>query len=495
MKPSRLRCALSLLVPLAVLALSSAILAQEPIKLHPENPHYFEFRGQPTVLITAGEHYGAVMNLDFDYTAYLDTLQARGANLTRIFSGAYVERDGDIDWMGYNNTLAPRPNRLIAPWARSLSPGYANGSNKFNLDVWDTNYFNRLKDFVSKAGQRGIVVEVVMFSEMYGKSRWGNSPLNIGNNVNGVGNISWNQFLTTWDSALLVRQEAMVAKIITELSTYDNVYYEICNEPYTVGGPGGSHDWHVRIVQKIYDTETSLGTRHLIAVNYPDDPVIDDSRVSIINSHYTWGDGWTGAIEMLDGYYGKNKVLALDETAGTLYSASASDVRVEAWEMLLGGGAVYDCLSWEFTTGTPTGTSANNTVLDQLKVLKDYIEGWNFLKMHPDKNVITGGVPSGAQIRALVESGQQYMVYVHHGHRATKDIDMGYTVSPGSHQANLSINLPPANYRVEWINPAGGNALSGQDIAHGGGDRTFFSPRYSEDIVLQILRTGNDDGQ
>jgi hypothetical protein len=494
MRTSRLKYAMSPVVAVAVLALGSGILAHEPIKLHPENPHYFEFRGQPTVLVTAGEHYGAVMNLDFDYTAYLDTLQARGANLTRIFSGAYVERGGDNDLMDYNNTLAPRPNRLIAPWGRSSTPGYANGGNKFNLDVWDTNYFNRLKDFVSEAGQRGIVVEVVMFSQMYADTRWGVSPLHISNNVNGVGNISWDQFLTTWDAGLLARQEAMVAKVITELNTYDNVYYEVCNESNSVGGSGGSHDWHVRIVQKIYDTESSLGTRHLIAVNYPDDSLIDDWRVAIVNSHYTWGDGWTGGIEMLNGYYGKNKVLALDETAGTLYSASVSDVRVEAWEMLIGGGAVYDCLSWEFTTDNPWGTAANNTVLDQLKVLKNYIQGWNFLKMSPNKEVVTSGVPSGAQMRALVQSGQQYIVYLHHGQRFTKDLDMGYMVSPGSHQANLSVNLPAANYRVEWVNPAGGNALSGQDIAHGGGNRTFSSPGYSEDIILQILRTG-DDGQ
>ena len=33
-----------------------------PIRLHPDNPHYFLWRGKPTVLITSGEHYGAVMN-------------------------------------------------------------------------------------------------------------------------------------------------------------------------------------------------------------------------------------------------------------------------------------------------------------------------------------------------------------------------------------------------------------------------------------------------
>jgi hypothetical protein len=43
----------------------------EPIRWHPKNPHYFLFRGKPTVLTTGGEHYGSVLNGDFDYQKYL----------------------------------------------------------------------------------------------------------------------------------------------------------------------------------------------------------------------------------------------------------------------------------------------------------------------------------------------------------------------------------------------------------------------------------------
>ncbi len=32
-----------------------------PVHLHPDNPHYLVFRGQPVVLVTSGEHYGAVL--------------------------------------------------------------------------------------------------------------------------------------------------------------------------------------------------------------------------------------------------------------------------------------------------------------------------------------------------------------------------------------------------------------------------------------------------
>jgi hypothetical protein len=60
----------------ALVAGQQAGTASTPIALHPDNPHYFLWRGKPTVLITSGEHYGALMNLDFDYRKYFDTLAA-----------------------------------------------------------------------------------------------------------------------------------------------------------------------------------------------------------------------------------------------------------------------------------------------------------------------------------------------------------------------------------------------------------------------------------
>src|SRR5687768_1830018 len=90
LSPTKNLIALALgLLQTALTAESAA--ARQPVTLHPQNPHYFLFRGKPTVLITSAEHYGAVLNLDFDYRKYLDTLAKDGLNNTRTFSGAYVE--------------------------------------------------------------------------------------------------------------------------------------------------------------------------------------------------------------------------------------------------------------------------------------------------------------------------------------------------------------------------------------------------------------------
>ena len=118
-----------------------------PIALHPQNPHYFVFRGKPTILITSAEHYGCVLNLDFDYATYLKALRADGMNHTRVWAGTYREIPGSFGIT--DNTLAPLPNRYICPWARSSTPGYAHGGNKFDLKAWDEEYFKRLKDFMT----------------------------------------------------------------------------------------------------------------------------------------------------------------------------------------------------------------------------------------------------------------------------------------------------------------------------------------------------------
>ena len=64
-----------------------ACLTAQPLALHPANPHYFIYKNKPAVLISSAEHYGAVLNLDFDYKKYLQTMCDERMNYTRRFTG------------------------------------------------------------------------------------------------------------------------------------------------------------------------------------------------------------------------------------------------------------------------------------------------------------------------------------------------------------------------------------------------------------------------
>ena len=99
-------------------------MLRNAISLHPANPHYFVFRGKPAVLITSGEHYGSVLNLDFHYRKYLDTLHSENFNHTRLFVGVSRERP-DEWWPG--NPLGPDPNRFVCPFGRSRVSGCRDG--------------------------------------------------------------------------------------------------------------------------------------------------------------------------------------------------------------------------------------------------------------------------------------------------------------------------------------------------------------------------------
>ncbi|MGH7137199.1 MAG: cellulase family glycosylhydrolase, partial [Pirellulales bacterium] len=334
-------------VAIYFLILATAASAAEPIRLHPDSPHYFLFRSKPTVLVTSTEHYGAVLNLDFDFVPYLDELKSHGLNLTRTFSGAYCEAPGNFKIKA--NTLAPAEGRFLCPWPRSEQPGYAGGGNKFDLQRWDERYFERLKQFIGEAGKRGIVVELVLFCPFYEDSMWRLSPLNAANNVNGVGKLARTDVYALKDDAITAVQTSLVRKLAAELNDCDNLYYEICNEPYF---GGVTLEWQARIAQTLVDAEKELLNRHLIAQNIANgSQKIErpDKHVSLFNFHYATPPD---AIAI---NFSLNKAIGDDETG---FRGSEDAVyRSEGWEFLLAGGAVYDNLDYSFTTDHEDGTA------------------------------------------------------------------------------------------------------------------------------------------
>ena len=368
-----------------------------PLALHPDNSHYLLFRGRPTVLIGSTEHYGAVLNLDFAYVRYLDELQAKGLNLTRTFSGVYCEAEQSFQIK--HNTLAPARGRLIAPWARSATPGSADGGAKFDLGRWDDAYFRRLKDFLSAASRREIVVELVLFCPFYEDPLWNLSPMNARNNTRGLGTMPRTEVYTLQHPAMLAVHEALVAKICAELKDFDNLYYEICNEPYF---GGVTLPWQDRIAAAITAAEAQFPHKHLIARNVANGrQKIEQPNpaVSIFNFHYATPPD-TVAMN-----YGLKRVIADDETG---FRGSDDFVyRYEGWEFTLAGGAIYDNLDYSFSVGHEDGSQqpdapggGGSALRRQLAILKQFMDGFSFVRMKPDLAAVKDNAIPKASIRA-----------------------------------------------------------------------------------------------
>ena len=458
-----------------------------PLSLHPDNPHYLLWRGKPTLLVTSGEHYGAVMNAPFDYVAYLDELQSVGLNLTRLFSGVYCEDEG---FASKENTLCPGPGNLLCPFARSDTPGYAKGGNKFDLGQWDEAYFKRLKDFVAQAGKRGIVVEFVFFCPYYEDSQWNLSPFNARNNVNvnDIGDVPVHEVYLLKHPKLLGVQQALVRKIVTELKDADNVYYEILNEGYwnrtpsLVVDPHGQLPWQHKIADTIVEAEKDFANKHLIAQNsWPqgcapgkaskvDKPY---PAVSIYNFHNV-----ETLVEVVDVNCGLNKVIGQNET-GPSGQTTAFDYRRWGWTFILAGGAIYNNLDYSFTVRHPKGEykhwdeqpgGAMAAMRKQLRILKDFMEGFDFIHLKPDTALVKGGVPAGGAAFVLAKSGEAYAIYLY-----------------GGKQATLILDVPAGRYRAEWVNTLNGKVDKSEDVPHGGGALTLGSPEYKEDVALRLV--------
>lgn len=382
-----------------------------PIALHPQNPHYFTFRGRPTILITSAEHYGAVLNLDFDYATYLKTLRADGMNHTRLWAGTYREIPGSFGIT--DNTLAPNPERYACPWARSSTPGYAHGGNKFDLARWDEAYFARLKDFMTQASAAGVVVEVNLWCPNYEESLWKASPMHVSNNVNSVGACGKDEVYTLKHKDLLDVQEATTRKIVRELKDFENLFYEIANEPYF---GGITLEWQHRIAEIIADEEKEFPGKHLISQNVANGRAKVDKphpAISIYNFHYCVPPDAVAMNYRLDKVIGENET-GFRGKEDVLY-------RTEGWDFILAGGALYNNLDYSFTTKVADGTFLNYkspgggspTLRKQLRILRSFMNSFQFVRMMPDTSVIRTISMESLQGRALVESGRQVAAYFH----------------------------------------------------------------------------------
>lgn len=395
------------------LLLATRLAFGAPLSLHPDNPHYFLFRGQPTIIITSGEHYGAVLNLDFNYVAYLTELQTRALNGTRTFTGAYLEPQGAFNIA--ENTLAPANGRYIGPWMRTGVPGATHGGGKFDLSRLNDTYFARLRDFVREAGRRGVIVELVLFCPFYDDVQWNLSPMNSVNNVNNLGQIGrTNVYTMENNGGLLPVQEVLVRRIVLELNQFDNVYYEICNEPYF---GGVTLQWQRHISKVIADAERTLPNKHLISQNVANGAALvssPDPLVSIFNFHYA---APPDAVAL---NYHLNKVIGDNETG--FRGTNDLPYRREAWEFILAGGGLFNNLDYSFTVRHPAGTfmnypanqpgGGNPRYREQLRILRNFIHSFDFLRMAPDTNVIRGGLPPGLTARALSMPDREYAIYL-----------------------------------------------------------------------------------
>ncbi len=487
----------------AALLLLAAVGGADPIRVSSANPRYFEHDGKLLVFVTSDHHYGAVIDADFDFAAFLDALGSAGMNLTRIYPGGMFE---PTDKYVAGNPLGPRPGRQILPWARSAVTGAhpalaepGRPSYKLDLDRWNPEYFARLKAFVELAGQKGIVVEIAFFNGMYADC-WPLMPLYHGNNVQDVGSYEAEEcglFTTASprNEEVMRYQKAYVAKIAAELNSFDNVIYDLCDEPSLQGKPDGSIvtlpdsdivPWLRAMRDAFLEAEATLPKKHVLGqtVQSLSPDLSAEPWCAWLPTEYVRAA--TAAFEK--DYAARKPIVNVESDYfghGLVKPYTVEDVRVEGWWFLVGGGAGTINLNGEYHRGQETGgADTREKIVPQRKVLKGFVESFDLASMERFDGV--DGVPAGAFASAIAEPGRQYALYLFH---AKDDGKWGahFVATSGSYRDTVTLKAVPAgSYRREWVDPVSGGVRASDTLRWGGGDLALTTPPYSLDVALRI---------
>jgi hypothetical protein len=358
------------------------------------------------------------------------------------------------------------------PYIRSGQCCAFDGGNKFDLSQFNQAYFNRLRQRVIEAGNRGIYVSIMLFdgwsveSKLPSHQPWRGHPYNLSNNINNINGDTnsdhqGSETHTLANPTITALQEAYVRKVIDTVNDLDNVLYEISNESRF-----DSVAWQYHMINYIKTYEASQAKQHPVGMTflYP-----GGSNTDLFNSPADWISP-NGDINNPPVATGSKVILA-----DTDHLCGICGNRQWTWKSFTRGEnpIFMDPYGPESTgRGTPGGYDPNNPNDVSLRLNLGYIRSYaarmNLAAMTPTSN--TSLCSTGYCLRNAVMSGAEYLAYLPSG---------------GSITINLSATA--GTLSVEWFNPTNGNTVAGGTV-NGGANRQFTAP-FGGDAVLYLKST------
>lgn len=448
-----------------------------PLKVHPDNGRYFSangFSGSKAIYLAGSHTWSNMQDGDgngFDFTGYLNLMQANNQNAIRLWTAGTPRAEGEnLPAPGWGGSSPWYDQVAPFPYARHATTCCAaDGGNKFDLDTYDQAYFDRLRDRVIAARDRGIYVIVLLenyfgaVNAFGGRDAWKYHPYRDVNNVNGVdGDVdndgNGEELFTDDSSSWLDKQKAFVHKVVDTVNDLDNVLYETCNEC----GAGSEVAWHNAIIDDLNSYQAGKPKQHPvcftgIGTQYTDTNLLTDNHGQCTAFGAATYDGasepWnvdppskTGKVVLADSdhfFY----MLGRDDAAFT---------RRWAWKIFLRG---YHPLLME-DLGNYSGWLAGRQALGQTRT---YADKMTLAQMTPQ-----GGLSNTGYV--LAKTGSEYLV-----------------LSPTG--GGFTLTTVAGTYTYEWFDPVAGLVHSSGSITLTTGTSNF-TPPFSGMAVLYLKSTG-----
>ena len=429
-----------------------------------------------------------------DFRAYLGFLEERGHNFIRLWR--WEQFRSQVAGGAFHFCMSPQP------WPRTGPGTAADSKPKFDLSAFDPAFFERLRDYVTAAGNEGLYVSIMLF-EGFGlhlsppPDNVEGHPFHAANNVNGVGIASINDYqVLPLDPDVQALQEAYVRKVIDTVQDLPNVLYEVANESSGGGSVdaafleaiglseppdwGDSTGWQYWVIDLVKSYEEQMGyARHPVGMTMQY-PVPDQGKVNdvLLESPADWispgfddvespmhGSRWLKDPPANDGA----KVIISDTDH---YSPMESDA-LWAWKSFLRGhnpilydlGIVTGVNPPDPSSGSPSFASleaARYAMGDTLRLARQM----DLLAMEPRNDLSSTGY-------ALAHPGEEYLV-----------------LQPLESADPITVYIEAGTYSVGWHSVASRETRDAGPVKVENQGSTTFSAPFAEDgpVALYLKR-------
>ena len=451
--------AVTVFVNIFILLANPILILAAPLATHPANPRYFtDDSGQPIYVTGSQTWYNIHQNATIEtntttseyFEGYLDWMQSHGHNFTRLWTGlSYLDNPP-------------------FPWSRP-GPGTADDGNpQFDMRIFNQSYFDAVKERVSQIQSRGMYCSIMFFGSHNGlKSDFINTAWHPNNNVNAELDIFDNNgylFFTT-DPEALETQRALVRKFIDELNDFDNLIWEIMNEPGEQ-----SVEWQEGMIEYVRSYEFSKPKQHLIGMTggWNLGTQMLESSAEWISPDWDWYVEGPGDYREGGPADFSEKVIMndTDHLWGWSEPENAEEMRKWVWKTFARGNNSIFMDSYDHYREDVENYGEINHDWDLLRDTMGYTVDYS--RKFTDLAAL---MPSDSSTECsttycLQNPGMEYFVY-----------------QPSS--GEFTVNLEPGSYNYEWFNPQEGSVLqTGSRIVSGG--NASFTPPFNGDAVLYL---------
>jgi len=441
--------------------------AAEGLGIFEDNPRYFTYAGEPVFLTGRSFGWTVISDPVLDYVRDIETNAAHGGNLLRLtlFWPSHGEEGGEL------------------PWVR-------NEEGIYDLDTFNSAYFERLRHYLSVAHENQTVVSLELFDTPAvkgGGGRWAVHPMNprknsnYGEDVFGTSSADTVFFRTLPEHddnpVALAYQRALARKVLEETIDSDNVIYSLGNECTS------PLEWNTYWAAFIREQAAELGKDTVYVTNMwrrdiPEFNVFDihdaanPYRVRRASAEAMWN-----AYQALYAQQREHDRIKPVYDSGQMGGAPGSHILHQVWMSFVGGtaGMRYHRMAPVHprpgvSTEVEVGNWEDPHHLQQLRWiqhLREFIEDMEFWTMNPLWDASVEGEAYG-----FGRPGEEYVLYLPQG-------------------GTVSVRVPSVegNYTASWFNPDNGERGEDFDVeVDSDTDIQSFDAPDEKDWVLHLRR-------